>query len=170
MQSLKLIQLLMMKVNQMDKNDLEQLAARESAVINKDKSKLSRACKYTEIRAHNLCTHISKGNTFRASAKAEGISEATFHRWRKEHPDFGEMVEQALGVSEARLVNKIAETEDWRAAAWILERRFPDSWTKREQIDMNVSRSEGLDEIKAMIKQTDHLLNVKRSEQNEPTK
>ena len=43
---------------------------------------------------------------------------------------------------------------------------FQESWAKKEQIDMNVSRSEGLDEIKAMIEQTDHLLNVERPDVN----
>jgi hypothetical protein len=32
---------------------------------------------------------------------------------------------------------------------------------------MNVSKSEGLDEIKLMMKQTDHLLGIKREEENE---
>ena len=124
----------------MKDEDLKGLAAREAVIINKDKSK-SRACKYNQIRVHKICTHISNGNTFRASALAEGISEA-------------------------KLVNKLTQSEDWRAAAWILERRFPESWTKKEQIDMHVSRSEGLDEIKAMIEQTDHLLNVERPDAN----
>lgn len=150
----------------MNDEDLKGLAAREAVLINKDKSKKTRACKYNQIRVHNICTHISNGNTFRASALAEGISEATFHRWRKEHEEFDNLVDEAIGISEAKLVNKLSQSEDWRAAAWILERRFPESWTKKEQIDMHVSRSEGLDEIKAMIEQTDHLLNVERPDAN----
>tara|TARA_R100000278_G_scaffold54958_2_gene45753 strand:- start:458 stop:925 length:468 start_codon:yes stop_codon:yes gene_type:complete len=151
----------------MNDEDLKGLAAREAVLIDKDKSKTRRACKYNQIRVHNICTHISNGNTFRASALAEGISEATFHRWRKEHEEFDELVEEAIGISEAKLVNKLAQSEDWRAAAWILERRFPQSWTKKDHIDMHVSRSEGLDEIKAMIQQTDHILDVDRSDVNQ---
>ena len=155
-----------------DNDNLSALAAREALIADLNspsskskKSKSTRATKYTEIRAHNICSNIAGGNTQRAAALAEGISEATFHRWRNEKPEFAEMVEQAIGVSEANLVHKLTSSEDWRAAAWILERRFPQTWSKKDHIDMHVSRSEGLEEIKMMIKQTDHLLNVQREEE-----
>lgn len=144
----------------MKNEDLEQFAARENIA---DVSKSTRArVKYTEIKAHNICNHISNGNTLKAAAVAEGVTERTFHRWKKEKPEFQEMVNQAVAVSEARLVQKITQSEDWRAALAILERRFPASWAKREKVDMNVSRSEGIDEIKRMIEQTDHILKIER--------
>ena len=144
----------------MKNEDLEQLAARENIT---DVSKSTRArVKYTEIKAHNICNHISNGNTLKAAAVAEGVTERTFHRWKKEKPEFQEMVNQAVAVSEARLVQKITQSEDWRAALAILERRFPESWSKREKVDMNVSRSEGIEEVKRMIEQTDHILKIER--------
>ena len=148
----------------MNDEDLELFAARES-VINDSIPTRTRG-KYTEIKAHTICDHIAKGNTLKAAAAAEGISERTIYRWRNEKPQFQEMVDQAVAVSEARLVQKITQSEDWRAALAILERRFPQTWAKKDHIEMNVSRSEGLDEIKAMIKQTDHLLDVKREDDN----
>ena len=148
--------------------ELEGLAAREAFIDNlnkKDKSK-SRAknTKYTALLAHQICEHVSKGIPMRQAAQALGISEATFHRWRNEKEEFGDMVNQAIGVSEARLITELSTCEDWRAKAWILERRFPDRWSKREQIDMNVSKSEGLEEIKMMMKQTDHLLGIENGD------
>jgi len=155
----------------MSNENLSALAAREALISDLNskskKSKATRATKYTKIRAHNICSNIASGNTLRAAALAEGISEATFHRWRNEKADFAKMVEQAIGVSEASLVQKLTSSEDWRAAAWILERRFPQTWSKKDHIDMHVSRSEGLDEIKMMIQQTDHLLNIQRDNETE---
>jgi len=148
--------------------DLEGLAAREVFLDNlnsKDESKKRvKNTKYTAILANQICDYVSKGIPMRQAAQSLGISESTFHRWRRDKEEFSEMIDQAIGVSEARLISEISVNEDWRAKAWILERRFPDRWSKREQIDMNVSKSEGLEEIKLMMKQTDHLLGIDKSQ------
>ena len=148
--------------------DLEGLAAREVFLDNlnsKDESnKRVKNTKYTTILANQICDYVSKGIPMRQAAQSLGISESTFHRWRRDKEEFSEMIDQAIGVSEARLISEISVNEDWRAKAWILERRFPDRWSKREQIDMNVSKSEGLEEIKLMMKQTDHLLGIDKSQ------
>ena len=150
------------------KEDLEGLAAREVFLDNlnsKDESKKRvKNTKYTAILANQICDYVSKGIPMRQAAQSLGISESTFHRWRRDKEEFSEMIDQAIGVSEARLISEISVNEDWRAKAWILERRFPDRWSKREQIDMNVSKSEGLEEIKLMMKQTDHLLGIDKSQ------
>ncbi len=129
----------------MKDEDLEQFAARENG---NDVSKSTRG-KYTEIKAHNICNHISNGNTLKAAAAAEGVSERTLHRWKKDKPEFEEMVNQAVAVSEARLVQKISQSDDWRAALAILERRFPEPWTNREKVDMNVSKQKALKSLHA---------------------
>ena len=148
--------------------DLEGLAAREVFLDNlnsKDESKKRvKNTKYTAILANQICDYVSKGIPMRQAAQSLGISESTFHRWRRDKDDFAEMIDQAIGVSESRLITEISVNEDWRAKAWILERRFPERWSKREQIDMNVSKSEGLEEIKLMMKQTDHLLGIDKSQ------
>lgn len=148
--------------------ELEGLAAREAFIDNLNNKVESNTrvknTKYSMILAHQICEHVSKGIPMRQAAQALGISESTFHRWRRDKEEFSEMIDQAIGVSESRLITEISTCEDWRAKAWILERRFPDRWSKREQIDMNVSKSEGLEEIKMMMKQTDHLLGIDRNE------
>lgn len=154
----------------MSKADLEGLAAKDQMIkaLNEEDTKMTKNTrkrgKYTKVLAHQICEHVSNGVPLSAAAIACGIHNVTLHRWRNEKPEFNEMIEQAVGVSEARLVSSISKYDDWRAKAWILERKFPERWSKREQIDMNVSKSEGLDEIKLMMKQTDHLLGIKSDE------
>lgn len=154
----------------MSKADLEGLAAKDQMIkaLNEEETKMTKNTrkkgKYTQVLAHQICEHVSNGVPLSAAAIACGIVNGTLHRWRNEKPEFNEMIEQAVGVSEARLVSSISKYDDWRAKAWILERKFPERWSKREQIDMTVSKSEGLDEIKLMMKQTDHLLGIKSDE------
>ena len=150
--------------------ELEGLAAREAFIDNlnnteKTKPTRTRTGKYTTILAHQICDLIAKGVPLSAAASGSGINRSTLHRWRKEKEEFAEMIDQAIGVSEARLITDITISEDWKAKAWILERRFPERWSKRDKIDLNVSKSEGLDEIKMMMQQTDHLLGINNSEE-----
>lgn len=147
----------------MSKEDLEGLAAREAfSDLSKQRAK---GTKYSSMIAHNICDLISKGVPLKQAAKAVNISEQTLHNWRKKKEDFAEMVEQALGVSEVRLISEISTHEDWRAKAWILERRFPERWSKREKIEMNVQHSSGIEEVKAMFEQTNSLLSIENEDQ-----
>ena len=154
------------------KSNFDGLAAREVFIMsmnekNKKKSTSSKTKKtkskqmnnkYTTLRANQICEQIAKGLPMIQSAIACNISKATFYRWREEKPEFEEMVTQAVAVSEARLLNKISDSEDWRAAAWVMERRFPDRWTKKDKVEMNLNRSEGLKEIVMMFEQTNDLV------------
>ena len=152
-----------------EESSLEGLAAREAFINNLNKTEKTnptrkRAGKYTTVLAHQVCDLIAKGVPFGAAASGNGIHVSTLHRWRNEREEFAEMIDQAIGVSEARLITEISTSEDWRAKAWVLERRFPENWSKREKMDLNVSKSEGLEEIKLMMKQTDHLLGIDKSQ------
>jgi hypothetical protein len=73
---------------------------------------------------------------------AAGISKRTFQRWlERGDPEgtkkadepyrrFREQIEQAMAEGEASIVQLIraAAQRDWKAAAWLLERRQPDKW------------------------------------------
>ena len=113
-----------------EESSLEGLAAREAFIGNLNKKETTkptrtRTGKYTTILAHQICDLIAKGVPFGAAASGSGIHISTLHRWRKEREDFCDMIDQAVGVSEARLITDITISEDWKAKAWILERRFP---------------------------------------------
>jgi hypothetical protein len=67
------------------------------------------------------------------AAKAAGVSSETFAQWRRKHPRFAELVQQAIakGADEhLRRIEKAAEAGDWRASAWYLERILPQHFAR----------------------------------------
>jgi hypothetical protein len=71
-----------------------------------------------------------------------GVNKSTLYDWLKQGAraktgklkEFSNAVNQAQGYAEARDVLTIggAAKLDWRAAAWRLERKFPDRWGRRD--------------------------------------
>jgi hypothetical protein len=98
-----------------------------------------------------------------AAATQSGISKATFYRWMDADEEFREDVEAAVDFAEAVMVSQIKtmghSRDDWRAIAWLLERRFPDRWGLKREVEVAVSqKSDGIAEVKAMIEQTTPLV------------
>ena len=98
--------------------------------------------KFTKPTVAKLLAGVRRGLPYHLAAAAAGVSEATFHRWQRgEFPeDAGEELKQqflegltrARGQAADRLTKQIhdAAKADWRAAAWILERRYPKDYGK----------------------------------------
>ena len=82
-------------------------------------------------------------------AKAVGIAESTFYKWTNTpKSDRQEELSEALKKAEADYKNalqgiiaKAAQERDWKAAAWLLERKYPDEYGRKfisASIDGNV--------------------------------
>lgn len=83
---------------------------------------------------------IEAGATYELAAKAGGITYETFNEWRKADPQFSEAiarVEYEAALSRLNIIAAAAH-DDWKAAAWWLERRFPVSYGRqvRAQVDL----------------------------------
>ena len=98
----------------------------------------------TQDLIKEVCNYIAAGFSYSVAAKLAGIAESTFFRWRAMgqlegaediYKIFYIEVEEASAFSEAealQLVRSSAIKErNWRAAAWFLERRFPEKYQKR---------------------------------------
>lgn len=83
------------------------------------------------------------------AASYAGINKTTFYAWLRRgaresrglYHAFSEAVEKAHADSETRdvgLIAKAAADGVWQAAAWRLERKFPDRWGRRDRIDATV--------------------------------
>jgi hypothetical protein len=86
-----------------------------------------------------ICEAIAAGNYQKVAARAAGISEGTLLKWRargrrgeEPYATLELAIEEADQDCEKRLVATVmaATAEDWRAAAMMLERKYPDRWSK----------------------------------------
>ena len=90
-----------------------------------------------EVQAR-IVQFVEAGNYKRIAAQACGIDQATFCNWMKwgeqqqrgRYFDFFKAVKEAEGRAEANCVAHVAlaTMNDWRAAAWMLERSRRDRW------------------------------------------
>jgi hypothetical protein len=87
--------------------------------------------------AARLETMLRAGNYIEVACRAVGISGEAFRKWMRrgrageqQFAEFLGRMERALAEGEVRNVARIAAaTQDsWQAAAWMLERQYPERW------------------------------------------
>ncbi len=98
---------------------------------------MPRPSKFTPEAARTILTGIRVGLSYDLACQAAGVSFETFRQWRlgkfprgtdpEAKTAFLEGIERARGESALRLAGIIsaAAPNDWKAASWMLERRFP---------------------------------------------
>lgn len=95
---------------------------------------------------------FSVGTPIRLACQYAGVSEATYFHWmaravagEKPYTDFSESVEKSQGRAVVGWLAKIeaaANEGSWQAAAWKLERRYPEEFGRVIQ-DHHVSGEKG---------------------------
>jgi hypothetical protein len=128
----------------------------------KSKKNQGRPSKLTPELQAEIILLIKMGNFVEVACETVGINKSTFYDWMKKgknsnHPKnkyrkFQEAVEQAMAWSEARdvaIITKLSK-ENWRAAAFRLERKYPKKWGKKKYEDFDLD-IKGLDENPAII-------------------
>ena len=94
---------------------------------------MGRRCLLTKDRINKICEGIKKGLTYDMCAKYAGISPSSFYTWlrkgregkEKKFIEFVSKLEQAEASGAAYHLDNITKNsrDDWKASAWILERR-----------------------------------------------
>jgi hypothetical protein len=119
---------------------------------------MGRPSKLTDAVTKTITDAIAIGATYQAAAEYAGVGYSTFLAWmaRKKKPyvAFQEAVMAANAKARVSLLSRIQKSAqgsdkhpgDWRAAAWILERRFSDEYGP----SMKFSRMSD-DELRAYI-------------------
>jgi transposase len=70
------------------------------------------------------------------AAMAHGVSPGTVRSHKKRHPEFATAIKEAEAAAEQGFLGRILKhtEKQWTAAAWMLERRWPERWAKREVV------------------------------------
>lgn len=94
-----------------------------------------RKTKYTPETVAKIIQAIDMGATFELAAGYGGISTSTFYDWVEKKSEFSDALKLAEGRAAVKWLAKIeaAASEQWQAAAWKLERRYPHSYGKTVQ-------------------------------------
>lgn len=101
---------------------------------------MSRPTKYTDETLDKLLKSIAVGAPYTHACNYAGISFETFNEWRKDKPEFSELVKEAEGKAVTGWLAKIekaASDGNWQAAAWKLERRYPHEFGRRDRMPID---------------------------------
>jgi hypothetical protein len=93
-----------------------------------------------------ILLHLRLGAYVETAAACAGIHKDTFYEWMKKgargmapYAAFAAAVNKAVAESESRdlaTILKAAQSE-WQAAAWRLERRFPETYGRNDRIKID---------------------------------
>ena len=109
------------------------------------RKKAGRPSKLTPELQEKLCRAIRAGNFINISCALTGCSPRSTQIWRKRGLEDGRgvffefalAIEQALAYSDAcdlAVIQAAAAAGEWRAACWVLERRFSERWGQQSKV------------------------------------
>jgi hypothetical protein len=116
---------------------------------------VGRPSKRTPENEDAIIEALTKGYTRKASAAFGGVSYTTMREWELAFPEFAEALQKAEGIAQNALIDTIVHASThgtvttrpdgtviespgaWQAAAWVLERRWPKDYSRREAVEMS---------------------------------
>ena len=133
--------------------------------IRRTPKKTGRPSKLTPELEAEIVELIKVGNYVETACGVVGIGKTTFYEWMKKanasvrfnrYVRFRNAVEKAQAWSEARdmaIISKASE-KYWQAAAWKLERKFPEKFGRQKlemehtgKINANITHIEAMDRV-----------------------
>lgn len=115
---------------------------------------MGRKTKLNDTRVKKVVDGISAGLPYDTACALAGISYQTFLNWMRKGEqeqtgnffEFFEEVKKAESIAEAVHIKNIKKAGNggiWQADAWMLERRHPEKWGRREQIKQEITGKDG---------------------------
>lgn len=106
------------------------------------KQKVAPNSKYTPERVEKIVNAIAVGATFTHACNYAGIDLDTFANWRRRYSEFSEAIKEAEGravIGWLARIEAAAKEGAWQAAAWKLERRYPQDFARRDRMPIDVT-------------------------------
>lgn len=122
---------------------------------------MSRKSKKTPQVIEKVLANLREGLTKDVACSQAGITRNTLYRWCEDDAELADEVQAAVDCSQAILIKAVtsAAFTDWRAAAWMLERRYPEHFAAKRDLEVNVNnKTDGSDIVIGMITQAQALL------------
>ncbi|AFX99943.1 hypothetical protein [Bdellovibrio bacteriovorus] len=111
--------------------------------------------KLTDQLIETIAQAIRVGSYVETAVALAGVSKDSFYRWlRQAESDdstlltvkLSDAVKKALAESEKRdldVIDKAAQEGEWTAAAWRLERKFPNKWGRQSKVQLEHTGMDG---------------------------
>lgn len=126
----------------------------------KELSKKSNAGRETKLNKEmiaEIANYIELGFTAKDTCEAVGISQETFFRWKKqgkrdkengiksEFYEFYESIKKGKHKIKQLMLSKIVQAadENWNAAAWWVERNFPEDYSLKPELRQKKTKNKG---------------------------
>lgn len=115
------------------------------------KNKAGRKDKLTPDIQRKILKALELGAYIKTACDFAGISRETFYYWlergrtepNSKYANFLTQVNETLAKAELQSLQKIKDSEQWQAHAWILERRFNSRWGKRDALEITDEKTVG---------------------------
>jgi hypothetical protein len=115
---------------------------------------MARPPKLDDKLTEKVCTYIKAGSFLETACPAAGINSRTLRLWMAEaarnrsegratrYTKFADAVERALAEAEVRDAAEITKAGkgDWRALAWIMERKYRARWGFKQEITVKMQQ------------------------------
>jgi hypothetical protein len=98
---------------------------------------MARPSKLTPALEKAILAAVARGMGYDRAAAACGIDRGTFRVWRECNPAFSIALEKAEAAGEDACLARIEQagmSGVWKADAWLLERRYPERYGRRETV------------------------------------
>jgi len=101
----------------------------------------------SEEKMYKVLDGIKAGMSYEGACGVARVTYNTFLNWRKrgevetagKYFKFFQELQHAEAIAEAEQLKKIKKDPDTKYACWILERRFPERWGRRDQLKQEIS-------------------------------